>query len=255
MANPAQTRRVRIKICGIRRPGDAEALDALSVDYLGFNFHPASKRFVEPGAAAEMISHLKNAEPVGVFVDASPDHIAEIIRITGIRWVQLHGHEGWDVLEKISLPVIKAIPHTRLRDYGGLKAEWESREGHPRYFLVDTFVDKANNADSDDENSGKGNGSGRDKKSGTFGGSGKVFDWSLLKTAALPAPFFLAGGLGPENLEAALKAIRPFMPFAVDLNSKVETAPGIKDIGLVKRCLEIVNESVNEPVNESVNEP
>ncbi len=206
--------RVRVKICGITRPADAEALDSLPIDYLGFNFHPASKRFVEPRAAAEMISRLRNAEPVGVFVDASPDHILEVARTTGIRWIQLHGNEGWDILEKISLPIIKAIAHDQLNDYGGLKAEWENRRGHPRYFLVDTHF------------------------GGAFGGSGRAFDWSLLKSNPLPRPVFLAGGLGPENLAAALTAAKPF---AVDLNSKVESSPGIKDIDRVKECLEIVN--------------
>ncbi len=207
-------RRVLVKICGIKRPVDAEALDALGVDYLGFNFHPGSKRFVDPRRAGDMISRLRKAEPVGVFVDASPEHIAETAAITGIRWVQLHGEESWDILEKISLPVIKAVPHSRLGDYGGLKKEWEDRGGRPRYFLVDTQAGKE------------------------FGGSGQAFDWTLLKSHSLPVPFFLAGGLGPENLAAALKATEPF---AVDLNSKVETAPGSKDIDSVKLCLEIVN--------------
>lgn len=205
--------RIRVKVCGITRLADAEALDALNIDYLGFNFHPASKRFVDPTEAARIISHLQHAIPVGVFVDASPEHIVEIAKQTGIRWVQLHGNEGWDVVEKIPLPVIKAIPHTQLEDYGGLKAEWNSRQNPPHYFLVDT------------------------QSGGAFGGSGQTFDWSLLQSHSLPRPFFLAGGLGPDNLEAGLKATKPF---AVDLNSKVESAPGVKDIELVKRCLKIV---------------
>ncbi len=213
MIQPAN--RIQVKVCGITRPWDAKTLDAMGVDYLGFNFHPASKRFIEPEAAADIISGLNHAEPVGVFVDASVEHILDVIKRTEIRWIQLHGNENWDVLEKMTLPVIKAIPHTRLEDYGGLKAEWNSRQNPPRYFLVDT---QSGNA---------------------FGGSGQVFDWSLLQSHPLPRPFFLAGGLGPDNLEAALKATKPF---AVDLNSKVESAPGIKDIELVKKCLKIVAE-------------
>ncbi len=204
---------MRVKVCGITRERDAEALDALGVDYLGFNFHPASKRFVEPRRAAEMIARLRNAEPVGVFVDATPEHIAEAAVQTGVRWIQLHGNEGWETVERISLPVIKALPHSGLADYGGLRGEWETRRNRPRYFLVDTQAGKE------------------------FGGSGQAFDWTLLKSHSLPLPYFLAGGLGPENLAAALKAARPF---AVDLNSKVESAPGVKDIDLVRRCLEIV---------------
>lgn len=210
MDSPAQ--RIRVKICGITRTADAEGLDALNIDYLGFNFHPGSKRFIEPQKAAEIISRLKHAEPVGVFVDASPTHILEVARQTGIRRVQLHGNEGWEVLEGISLPVIKAIPHTRLGDCGGLLKEWDLHERHPDYFLVDT------------------------QSNGGFGGSGEVFDWSLLQSDSLPRPFFLAGGLGPENLKAALAVVHPF---AVDLNSKVEFSPGLKDIDRVKRCLEI----------------
>ncbi len=204
---------IRVKVCGITCLADAERLDALNIDYLGFNFHPASKRFVRPAEAAKIISRLQHAIPVGVFVDASPEYMLEITNQTGIRWMQLHGNESWDVLEKIPLPVIKAIPHTRLEDYGGLKAEWNSRQNPPCYFLVDT---QSGNA---------------------FGGSGQTFDWSLLQSHPLPRPYFLAGGLGPDNIEAGLKAAKPF---AVDLNSKVESAPGVKDIELVKRCLKIV---------------
>ena len=206
-------RPVRIKVCGITRSADAQVLDALNVDYLGFNFHPASKRFIEPAAAAKIISSLRNAVPVGVFVDSNPERIAEIIRQTGIRMVQLHGHEGWEVLAQLSLPVIKAITHNRLEDYAGLHAEWGKQKKRPDYFLVDT------------------------QAAGEFGGSGKPFDWSLIQSHPLPKPYFLAGRLGPENLDAALKATKPF---AVDLNSKVEISPGIKSVDLVKQCLEIL---------------
>ena len=212
--NNLTDRRIKVKVCGITRLSDAEALDALKIDYLGFNFHPKSKRYVEPRKAAEMIARLKNAEPVGVFVDVSPEHIAEVAATTGIRWIQLHGNESWDVLKHVSLPVIKAIPHVRINDFGGLRTGWnEHGDKQPRYFLVDTQADSE------------------------FGGSGKAFDWSLLKSNPLPCSFFLAGGLGPENLGAALKTVTPY---AVDLNSKVETAPGIKDVELVLRCQEIV---------------
>ncbi len=209
----SSTRPVRIKVCGITRSADAQVFDAMNIDYLGFNFHPASKRFIEPAAAAEIISGLKTAEPVGVFVDSNPERIEEIIRRTGIRMIQLHGSEGWEILACLSLPVIKAVPHSRLQNYGGLRAEWEKQKKHPDYFLVDT------------------------QAVGEFGGSGKPFDWSLIQSHPLPKPYFLAGGLGPENLEAALRATKPF---AVDLNSKVETSPGIKSVDLVKQCLEIL---------------
>jgi phosphoribosylanthranilate isomerase len=202
-----------VKVCGITRLEDAEALEALDVDWLGFNFHPGSKRFIQPEKASQIITRLNRAVAVGVFVNVSPEHIAETARRTGIRAVQLHGAEGWETVERVSLPVIKAIPHSRLEDYGGLKVGWEAHSSRPKYFLVDT------------------------QSGSEFGGTGQTFDWNLLQNHVLPAPFFLAGGLGPDNLAEAVKQGKPF---AVDLNSKVESAPGVKDVALVKKCLEIL---------------
>jgi phosphoribosylanthranilate isomerase len=206
----------KVKVCGITQAKDALALDALGVDWLGFNFWPGSKRYITPEAAAPLIASLKHAVPVGVFVNHSPEEIARIAALTGIRMAQLHGSEGWDTLEKVSLPVIKAIPHTRIEDGGGLLPEWSLRSGpdRPRHFLVDTVA------------------------GGAFGGTGAAFDWSLLTKNSLPRPFFLAGGIGPENLAAAVAACHPF---AVDLNSKVEFAPGVKDVGAVERCMAIID--------------
>jgi phosphoribosylanthranilate isomerase len=214
---------IRVKICGVREPGEAVALDALGVDWIGFNFHPASARYVAPEAAAPMAKALTRAQPVGVFVDAPIDHVISVAKVTGIRWIQLHGSEDWNYIRRMPLPVIKAIPHTRLSDWGGLKAGLEAALAGERaldngsaaplaYFLVDTAAGK------------------------TFGGTGQAFDWDLLKAHPLPLPVILAGGLGPENLADALKS----KPFAVDLNSKVEFAPGKKDLTKVKACLDLI---------------
>lgn len=207
--------KILVKVCGITRLEDALALDALGVDYLGFNFWPGSKRYISPENAADIIARLRHAEPVGVFVDHTPAEIAAIAAQTGIKAAQLHGGEGWDALEKIALPVIKAIPHTRIADWGGLLPEWSPRSGQPRQFLVDTQAGRS------------------------FGGTGAAFDWSPLATHSFPRPFFLAGGIGPDNLAEAVRVARPF---AVDLNSKVESAPGVKDVGLVEKCLEILGD-------------
>jgi phosphoribosylanthranilate isomerase len=219
---------VRVKICGVREPGEAAALDALGVDWIGFNFHPGSVRYVAPEAAAPMARALTRAQPVGVFVDAPVDHVISVANATGIRWIQLHGSEDWEYVRRMPLPVIKAIPHTRLADWGGLRPGLEAAlaseralaAGGPRgaggplaYFLVDTAAGKA------------------------FGGTGQAFDWDLLRAHPLPLPIFLAGGLGPENLAEALQA----KPFAVDLNSKVEVAPGKKDLAKVKACLTMIS--------------
>ena len=237
---PANPQSVRVKICGIREPDEAAALDGLGVDWLGFNFHPGSARYVAPEAAAPMARSLRRALPVGVFVDAPVDHVIKVAEDTGMRLIQLHGSEDLDYIRRMPLPVIKAIPHTRLADWGGLKPALDAAgavggtsgarsaataaagagtgpgagpgAGPLAYFLVDTAAGKA------------------------FGGTGQAFDWNLLKTHPLPYPVFLAGGLGPGNLAEALKA----RPFAVDLNSKVEIAPGRKDLAKVRACLDLI---------------
>lgn len=214
-----------IKVCGIRDPGEAAALDALGIDWLGFNFHPASARYVSPEDAAPIVRALKTSVAVGVFVDADAARVAEVADRTGIRMAQLHGSENWDVIRAMPVPVIKAVPHTRLADLGGGGVRdgiAASRAGAGKtpleYLLIDTQV-KPGPGDPG------------------FGGSGRAFDWNLLAAHPLPLPFFLAGGLGPENLAAAVAAGKPF---AVDLNSKVEIAPGRKDMAKIRACLSIL---------------
>ncbi|HKP95824.1 MAG TPA: phosphoribosylanthranilate isomerase [Fibrobacteria bacterium] len=215
------SKRCQVKVCGVREPAEAAALDALGVEWIGFNFHPGSARHIAPEAAAPLIRSLRRAEPVGVFADADPDFVIDVIAMTGIRHVQLHGGEDWEYVRRMPVPVIKALPHTRLADLGGLRAPLEAalRGGGPvsplAFFLIDTQAGKA----------------------GGFGGSGLTFDWNLLAEHSLHLPFFLAGGLGPRNLAEALGACAPF---AVDLNSKVEISPGKKDLEKIRACLEIV---------------
>ena len=216
----------RIKVCGIRDAGEAAALDAMGIDWIGFNFHPGSARFITPEAAAPIIRGLKRSVAVGVFVDVDAARVREVAAVTGIRMAQLHGSENWDAIQSMPLPVIKALPHTRLADLGGLKerirkagskspSRGSSANGPLEYLLIDTQAAKTDG----------------------FGGSGKTFDWDLLTQNPPPLPYFLAGGLGPHNLEAALQACSPF---AVDLNSKVETAPGRKDLSRIETCLAIL---------------
>lgn len=245
---PSSRNSCRIKVCGIRDPGEAAALDALGVDWIGFNFHPASARYITPEAAAPIIRSLKRSVAVGVFVDADAARVKAVADRTGIRMAQLHGAENWDAIQGMPLPVIKALPHTRLADLGGLRDRIRrtalpgaaavatqvpdsvedamaaaAANGPLEYLLIDTQV--------------------RPKPGDTgFGGTGQVFDWSLLARHPLPLPYFLAGGLGPHNLETALAACSPF---AVDLNSKVEIAPGRKDFSKIEACLAILGRPRN----------
>lgn len=189
----------KIKICGITRTEDALLATELGADFLGFIFVPSTPRFVEPERAAAIIHDVRQQQraprAIGVFRDASIDYISEIATLTGIDLVQLHGTETDEDIAELGLPAIKsfrvgdALPDTTSVP----SAEW---------LLFDTYDERR------------------------AGGTGRRFDWSLLAMYPRTKPFFLAGGLGPDNVAGAISLVRPD---AVDVSSGVEAEPGIKD--------------------------
>lgn len=198
----------RIKICGMTREDDALYCAELGADFLGFIFVPSTPRYIEPERAAEIAARLRERgnppKLVGVFRDASADYIRDIARITGLDLVQLHGAESDEDIRAVGLPAIKtfrvgeALPNTTEHP----AAEW---------FLFDTYEERRT------------------------GGTGRRFDWSLLAMYPRSKPFFLAGGLTPDNIAAAVSLVRPD---AVDISSGVESEPGVKDHALLERLFE-----------------
>jgi phosphoribosylanthranilate isomerase len=188
---------VRVKICGITRLEDALAAARAGADALGFNFWPRSKRYVDPRAAGEIVARLPPfVAAVGVFVDPTRDEVARAALLSGVHWLQLHGDESPALCASLTpLPVIKAI---RVRDRASLDALGA-------YDVAGFLLDADTSA---------------------YGGSGRTFDWSLAAEAARRAPILLAGGLTPQNVADAVRQVRPW---AVDVASGVESAPGIKD--------------------------
>jgi phosphoribosylanthranilate isomerase len=191
---------MKIKICGITRADDAVAAADLGADFLGFIFVPSSPRHVEPEAVAEIAAIVREerAKPpklVGVFRDASPEYVREIVATASLDMVQLHGAEGEEELREIGIPAIKSLrvgdtlPDTSVTP----TAAW---------LLFDTYDDRR------------------------AGGTGRRFDWSLLALYPRTKPFFLSGGITPENVSAAISLVRPD---AIDIASGVEAEPGIKD--------------------------
>lgn len=183
----------KIKLCGLTRPCDIEYVNELLPEYIGFVFAPKSRRYVSPEKAEVLREHLDDRiTPVGVFVDEKIEVIADLIKRKIIDIVQLHGNESEQYIEDlrrvIDCPVIKA-------------------------FRIESEADivSANNSSADYVLLDSG------------GGTGKVFDHSLLKDIA--RPYFLAGGLTPENVETAVKQLKSF---AVDVSSSLET-DGFKD--------------------------
>ena len=183
----------RIKICGLTRQKDIDFVNEAKPDYIGFVFAP-SKRQVEAAQAFALRKRLSpEIRAVGVFVDAPISQIRDICEKKILDCVQLHGREDSAYIrtlrEHIGLPVIKAVSMSRpidLKKLDGLDAD---------YLLFDQGS----------------------------GGSGQTFDWDRIPK--VDKPFFLAGGLNPNNLSQAIEAVKPF---AVDLSSGVESG-GVKD--------------------------
>ncbi|MBN2287783.1 MAG: phosphoribosylanthranilate isomerase [Candidatus Glassbacteria bacterium] len=191
--------RVRIKICGITRIEDAMAAVELGVDALGFIFHPPSPRYVEPAAAADIISRLPAlVSAVGVFVDEDINILHSIVGLAGLDAVQLQGVESAEYCK--SLGPIRCIKGFRLASRLDLRKieEYPLEVG----ILLDSY------------------------QKDTPGGTGKTFDWQWAAEAQRQRPIILAGGLGPNNVVEAVRRVRPF---AVDVSSSLEKSPGIKD--------------------------
>ncbi len=196
---------MKVKICGITRLEDALAAERLGADALGFNFWPRSKRYVTPAAAREIVRRLPPlVTPVGLFVNQPESEMVGVAQETGMRVLQLHGDEPPDLCAHLPFPVIKAIRVDAVKTLAAL-ASYEVSA-----FLLDT-------------------------PSRGYGGSGAPFDWSLAEGVSEIAAIILAGGLTPENVARAITAVRPY---AVDVASGVESAPGIKDHSKMARFIE-----------------
>jgi len=202
--------RTRIKVCGITEPEAAAAAQAAGVDALGFIFAPQSPRRIEPEKAKEIIGSIPLfTDAVGVFVDEDPQVIEEIVQYCGLTVVQLHGTESPVVCSKLPFRKIKAFrvsPQTEAEELALYSGQVDS-------FLLDTY------------------------RQGIAGGTGETFDWGLVKKIAPPGPVILAGGLNPDNVAAAIRQVRPY---AVDVNSGVESAPGCKDLEMICRFVQEV---------------
>lgn len=205
---------MRVKICGITRLEDALAAERLGADALGFNFWPGSRRYLTPAAAWEIVRRLPPlVTPVGLFVNQPESEMVGIARETGMRILQLHGNESPELCGRLPFPVVKAIRVTSVQSLSAL-ASYEVAA-----FLLDSPAPG-------------------------FGGSGEPFAWSLAEGVSEIAPIILAGGLTPENVAQAINAVRPY---AVDVASGVESAPGIKDQGKMARFIAAARSVVPDP--------
>ena len=184
----------RIKLCGLSRPCDIEAANALKPDYIGFMFAPKSRRYVSPEAAAGLRKRLDPAiRAVGVFVNERPEAVAALLRAGTIDIAQLHGSEDTAYIDRLRAltgqPLVQAFRMESERDIAAAQASTAD------FVLLDSGA----------------------------GGTGTAFDWTLLR--GICRPYFLAGGLDPDNVG---NAVRLLCPYAVDVSSGIET-DGKKD--------------------------
>lgn len=198
-----ENNRTRVKICGLTSLEDARYASGAMADYLGFIFVPGSKRYVNPDHAAAIIAWTEGPEAVGVFMNQPLDDVIDTIGKTGVKLAQLHGQETVEYCSLIPVPIIKTISVEPDDDLTSLRAKMKPYEGVVAYFLFDTAKD------------------------GQSGGTGETFDWSVIEDIETDTPWFVAGGIGPENVKAAVKQLRPY---GVDANSRLESEPGIKQL-------------------------
>lgn len=204
--------RIRIKMCGVTRLQDALVAVDAGVDAIGFIFYENSPRFIDPEAARAIIDNLPPfVDSVGVFVDKKRNEVEEIIQYCRLGYAQLHGEETPKYCERISRIAAPCQVLKAFRVGSHLTAEdLEPYQDHVKGYLFDTF------------------------KQNTVGGTGDTFDWNIIPRLRAKKPFLLAGGLDGENVTQALQAVAPY---GVDVNSGVETAPGIKDPDLIRKFI------------------
>lgn len=204
---------VLVKVCGMRDADNIRQVEALGIDWMGFIFWPKSSRYV-----AEIPSYLPTkCKRVGVFVDASIGDVMTIAEQYQLDLIQLHGQESPNYIAQLtshlkSLTSIKFIKAFNIATASDLEVT-KRYEGYVDYFLFDT-------------------------KGKSVGGNGEKFDWSVLNEYRGNTPYLLSGGIAPDDAPAL--TFSPFHPFTsplcigIDLNSRFETAPGVKDINKLR---------------------
>jgi phosphoribosylanthranilate isomerase len=206
---------MRVKVCGMTQIEQVDKLADLGVTFAGFIFYPKSPRYVFKNMTTTQIRKENNVNKVGVFVNSSIEEVLHMVDECRLHMVQLHGDESPKYCEKIAdyVSVVKAF---RLSDNDSV--EW----------MVKPFMDVCDMFMFDTMGAG-------------YGGTGKKFDWDLLKGETIGKPFFLSGGIEPgdeEKLKTFTEEPVAKAMFAIDINSRFEIAPGIKDMEKVRSFVE-----------------
>ena len=208
-------RRVRVKICGITRPEDAEHAVGLGADAVGMVFWPDSPRVVSADRAREITRTLPPlVARVGVFVNVPAPDVADAVRRAGLDVVQLHGEEGFADYVPLGVRIMRSV---------SLASDVDLQQALALPAAVTPLVDAA---------------------SGDLrGGTGRMADWSRAKVLSRARPIVLAGGLTSANVAAAIREVKPW---AVDVSSGVEASPGVKSAERLRSFFEAVDRGCRE---------
>jgi len=202
---------MNVKVCGITELEDARYLAGEGVDYLGFIQHAESPRYAPPSLAADIIEWVHGPTPVGVFVNDDAETVNAALEAAGFEVAQLHGQEPPYVLDQIRSPVIKAIHVRHDASADQLRTLMERYEDSADAFLLDTH------------------------DSSVWGGTGESFNWRLARDLSSDYKIFLAGGIDADNVRRAVETMRPY---AIDLSSSLEDAPGEKSFAKIDAFME-----------------
>ena len=202
-----------IKVCGMREADNIRDVETLGIDMMGFIFWPKSSRYV-----SQRPDYLpKRVKRVGVFVDEDPEQVKRLADDYGLDYIQLHGHETPEVISYLRTP---ALPHPRIIKAFNISTAEDLIQTQPYEGLVDYFL--------------------FDAKGKSVGGNGEKFNWDVLDAYQGNTPFLLSGGIGPDDAERVNAFYHPKC-IGIDLNSRFELAPGLKDIAKLKEFISNLN--------------
>ena len=201
---------MQFKVCGITNLEQATALQVMGVNYIGFIFYPTSKRYVLENLSLTDLASFKptGVKKVGVFVNETLEQLLEIVQAAGLDLVQLHGDET----PAYCAAVRQKVATIKVFRVGAAVPDFAAYEASVDYFLFDT-------------------------DSALYGGTGQHFNWELIKGSTIPKPYFLSGGIGPNDIQGIqvmekTKAGKSLL--ALDINSQFEITPGVKNLEKIK---------------------
>ena len=211
---------MKVKVCGMRDADNIRKVEGLGIDLMGFIFWPKSSRYVSERPAC-LPTKCKR---VGVFVDQPIEEVTQIARDYALDYIQLHGHESPDFIRQLrslcgdAIATIKAF---------NIATEEDFKATAPYKDIVDCFL--------------------FDTKGKSVGGNGEKFDWSVLSSYEGQTPFLLSGGIGPDDVDSIKEYFSVDNPsvaakcIGIDLNSRFETSPGMKDVHALRSFLSQLN--------------